>query len=949
MARKSKMKSPEKADSDFDSDEEVVVAVEVNEGDSTLLASSPLKRDGETVQLGNHVPILFPSPQLLEAEAADEELLDTPTANMGNAQSRDENIANVRALADELQTRHEGRTTRLSTGRLPRVSNGATNPPFRNPVVGIHAQRKLGAKNKGLESVYDLGESPDKPPPVKTSRAFEQAPQFSPNRVERKKAKQRREQPQAPLATEQGQEVDHQGLAEEAEPDESPTAGYQVSPAAAREIAGGDLNTQDERYRDFYPAGVVQRYQEEHAAAGAEVDVNKDGEDSDVEVEVEAAENEEGAEEEQVASAPRAVGRPKKRSSTRKPGRPRKSSEPTNLRRSPRHQKGSSKASNTYNLRTPTKDNRPAQQTPSKKSASQSVQKSKSARQKKRNENAVKDSNRRRSGEAVPDVEGQDNGEYQAHSEDDTGGAEDGADENLQEQPKDAPRPGTGSSKNRSRPPAGVPKVKKGRQGTQEEANRGKKRKLESGNEKAVEQPEDKRRRKENEAENLADGEQLARADADVESNLRRFFGQWLPLKNAFKKLDVVGCNIMAGVRLPPNRIPLKDKQVEAVVVLCREARKRFLELKDHTGNLDADHGPAELLDEIGRRIDGLRGLNDEYPTDFTNVRKSKGCYFHVIPGLVKLARIALLCYETMDKDDVPEGQIKITHLRIVYEFLELALRLNDTLGKKYPKPETNLHLVQPMREAVVHLRDIRLAFALEIQKHEHSVEQARTKQEEATQRALRLEQEERRGQQEAYIRRLREKWEKLHEERRWAEGGLVRRPKLEHLQIPDHSIEADQDGQPFERTEVFLPRVGPSPGLVDEAAAKEWSMVELNALCDGLKQYTGPNVFERIFRKYCSQGRELNRYNVTEIVTMAAKIREALIEDQRGKYGDVEAWISAVPVWTKGHQALGKENEDGDGVVNAGGDADGDTHGDANVGEDGDENGEVVHPATES
>ena len=134
---------------------------------------------------------------------------------------------------------------------------------------------------------------------------------------------------------------------------------------------------------------------------------------------------------------------------------------------------------------------------------------------------------------------------------------------------------------------------------------------------------------------------------------------------------------------------------------------------------------------------------------------------------------------------------------------------------------------------------------------------------------------------------------------------------KRQHLQIPDNLIDIDQNGYPFERTEVFQPRVGPPPGLMDEAAAQEWSLFELEALCDGLKRYAGARVFERIFRMYCRPMQVLNKYSVTEIVTIAADVREKLIQSQTEIDGQVEGWVKSIPVWTKGHHALGKENEE--------------------------------------
>jgi hypothetical protein len=73
--------------------------------------------------------------------------------------------------------------------------------------------------------------------------------------------------------------------------------------------------------------------------------------------------------------------------------------------------------------------------------------------------------------------------------------------------------------------------------------------------------------------------------------------------------------------------------------------------------------------------------------------------------------------------------------------------------------------------------------------------------------------------------------------------------------------------------------------------------------------------VYERIFWKYCRPKGELNKYSVTEIVVQAAALKEWLTEDQTKKYGNVEEWITAIPVWSKAYHGAGlQENEGGSG-----------------------------------
>ena len=401
---------------------------------------------------------------------------------------------------------------------------------------------------------------------------------------------------------------------------------------------------------------------------------------------------------------------------------------------------------------------------------------------------------------------------------------------------------------------------------------------------------------------------------SDRAARQRRLYGQWLAFQKVVKNLDLVGCSRRDDVIQPQINLELRDKDVKAVVDLCENAKERFSKLKDHSGGVEAEHGPAGVLNEIAERVDGLRGFKGEFPTNFENKKTSQSIYFHLIPELVKLVEHLVLCYEEMDNDDAPRDQITFGHLRIVNELIELIIELEATAESRYVRPNTNLTIVKPIHQGVaLPLHAIHRAFEKCIYDHDTRITEERRREDAAKDRAIRLEQEERRSRQQTRIHRLKTKWEKLHEERMWAEGGFIRPRKREHLQLPapENYFEVDQDGLHFERTEVFHPRVGPPPGLVDEATAKQWSLVELSTLCDGLKQYAGKMVFERIFRKFCGQGRELNRYNVTDIVTTAAGLREMLTKQQKDSYGDVEDWISSIPVWTKAHQALGKENED--------------------------------------
>ena len=126
----------------------------------------------------------------------------------------------------------------------------------------------------------------------------------------------------------------------------------------------------------------------------------------------------------------------------------------------------------------------------------------------------------------------------------------------------------------------------------------------------------------------------------------------------------------------------------------------------------------------------------------------------------------------------------------------------------------------------------------------------------------------------------------------------------------PKVQSESDQNGQPFERLQVFSSRIGPTFAKVEAAQALEWSSKELTALVHGLESYTGPNVFISIFRKHCQKNGALHQFNVTEIVSVAAMLKSHLTEVHEKENGVVQDWVKQIPDWTKG-QSFGKENDD--------------------------------------
>ena len=915
MARKSKVVSPEKTT-------QPESEVEDEEDDEWDFGPE----DGNDVDAASDGTALHPasdSPDILSGDT------DThypsgnaPVADMGTANSKEEVNTAIRATSKEIHRRNgsEPRAARKSTGKLQQVSSKARNPVYRNPVrSATTGQRRLGPTTTRQSDVYDpLAQSPVKLPPQK-ARWTEQQPQFSPRRTERKKTQQMsspaggvQQDASSPRRSKRVQETQVQEA-----PAKATTPARRKSSRKATQhdgdvqIAGDDVIT----YKDFFRDGLVQKHQDEDADAGAVND--NEGDNIDVADHVDDDSDGRPTTNAKKAGRPRKSTRAEKSGGSvetpspekRKVGRPKKRSaelEPGPSENTPRR---STRGRATLGDVDKAGAEVPVKRTRGKKAPSKSPQKSQPQRTAKTSAGRLQNRQRRRTQNTGEDQGDEDEVQDQAQtaSEDaeqiDLNGGlfvPDGVENPSPQRPKVTTRPVV-----LQREELGYSIGSDDEEEDQQSTSKTKKRP--AGKPAAKANTGVKRRKFGQEEDESAEPEAFASSGADR----RRWCGQWRQLQVVFRNLEDVGCNVHGGNVQPRNSIKLRDPDVIATIALCEKATKRFTALTDHSGQIEAGRDPANVLNEIRERIDGFCGTSDEFATDFKDSMKSTNIYSDLIPELVKLVQHAITCYEVIDADEVQEGQVTISHLRIVNGLVQLILDLANA-AKLYERPDTELRVVQPVHSGIaVPLRQIHKAFTQYMHNHDDAIRETRRREEEATQSALRLEQEERRDRQQARIREIRKKWEKLHDERMWAEGGIMSWKKREHLKIPDEHVEMDQNGLPFERTEVFLPRVGPPPGLVDEAARREWSMVELSSLCDGLKAYAGPNVFERIFRKYCPTGRELNRYNVTEIVATAAGVREKLIESQRNAYGNVEDWITSIPVWTKGHHALGKENED--------------------------------------
>ena len=886
---------------------------EVNEG-AMALSSQPSHAggDGITRHLGSDLPDVLPSSPSVQLQQDERD-------NMGAEQSREAYSKNIRHTAQQLRSDSQtADADRKMTGKLKRPSSS-----FAQSSRNRATARKLGTANGIRKSAYDLAGSPEK-----TLRPPKQPPNpnaFSPLR-QQKAQRQNEQTGQSPRRS--GRVRAQQGK-DEAE----------VRASGADRIVQAP-NSEDAIHRDFFPDAVVRQHVPDGTDANGGADM-----DEDVDVAVV-----DGADRTQQL----AQGQPTTEAVKRKPGRPPKNGQsakpPTASQKStaPRAAKETPKKQAAAGEGAPrlSQSSVPAQQQLAKlrfkndkskkaeveqeprnqsKEPEDSPERRKSARHSERlqdlrhrrdTEDAPSEPPASAGGEAEPEADAADE-EEELHAKPVTAKA-------VIVRPSDVPFSGNNQESENvndtGESSAQVTAAGKKRKASQNAANTAAKRRRRSASE-----------------DSECDTQDEPEGDEPSQPIGRRLWGQWSALKTIYENLNHVGCNTIDGERLMQNNIDLEDEDVADIKKLCTEAKKRYRSIRN--GSSDSDFEPANVLQQISQRIDGLRGRNEDFPTDFRNKAKTTEIYFHLIPALVKLIWRAATCYVAIDAEEAPNGEITMDHLANAQEIVQLTLDMEFAAKTLYKaRPDSSDAVVKPVHnEIAVPLTKVSHIFQRVLQRHQANVRATQRRQDEAEHRALQLEQEERRSRQAAELARIRQKWEGLHWERMACEGGIMRPAKAAHLRMPDTDLDEDYNGTPYHRVQLFQPRVGPPPGLVDRASQLLWTEGELRALEDGLMNYAGPMVFERLFREWCPRGRMLNGFNVTEIVTTAAMMRDAFVAQAELAGREVPGWVRGIPVWTKGHAGMGKEN---DGAVEA--EVDGDA-------EEGDDAGTVAAVASSS
>ncbi|GIZ39067.1 hypothetical protein CKM354_000245900 [Cercospora kikuchii] len=406
---------------------------------------------------------------------------------------------------------------------------------------------------------------------------------------------------------------------------------------------------------------------------------------------------------------------------------------------------------------------------------------------------------------------------------------------------------------------------------------------------------------------NDAGEESILEKEADI-----RLLGHHESLKAVFKRAKLVEkCGELESM----------DKEIRKMQRFCLEFVKALNEHRDRPEDVELLSDPPEQFQTIASDIRMLCSKDPARPVNLKSALKSHNIYLRLMPALIRILFALVECYQAVDADTAPfERSVTIKHLETITKFIAMFLELN-TGAKQFIRPDTQLTAVQPFDRSIVPpLKSMQETFRRHIKDHEeHQISLALNRREK-----LRLEAEERAEAEEKAEKtkweKLETKWTRLHEERYRSDEPIKTVAKRAHLRQPTSSFpEEDHNGHPFERLEVFRPRVGPPPALIEKAKQQSWPEESYAALMKGLQMWSGDVlIFERIFRMFCGRNGALNGFNVTEIVVMAALIREHL-----EKTVDVDGerewwWVKGIPDWTRVHTVLemleGSGGGDGEG-----------------------------------
>ncbi|KXT07892.1 hypothetical protein AC579_1631 [Pseudocercospora musae] len=401
-----------------------------------------------------------------------------------------------------------------------------------------------------------------------------------------------------------------------------------------------------------------------------------------------------------------------------------------------------------------------------------------------------------------------------------------------------------------------------------------------------------------------------------------RFLGQWPVLKKMFSVVRNRSRRSKNGKNRDTGNVNIEDDVAEALDA-CWQAKRGLKRLRDTVHDTARNHDTPRELKHLMEKINILCGKDPRSQADLSNENMAMCIYIHLIDRLVDLLRHMLFCYYEIDQgESVLASDMSLEHTRTCTQTMNMILEVGRG-AKKYKLTSAAKRLKKSVeRDTLLPLSRVAKSFAACVTNiaRQQQLQEAQAQEREQREQYLLERQREREERRERdQYEDLRKKWGILHSERRRAEGGCLTVAKQRHLQYKESEPEFDQNGNLFERVEVFRSRApGPSPAAIAQIRAgktfRPWSNEALLALVEGLKRWSNDEemVFTRIIREHCRRGGLLVDRNVTEIVVAAADLKELLSRSQEQSDGYVQEWVRKIPLWTEPRSLLkpiGQEN----------------------------------------
>ena len=419
----------------------------------------------------------------------------------------------------------------------------------------------------------------------------------------------------------------------------------------------------------------------------------------------------------------------------------------------------------------------------------------------------------------------------------------------------------------------------------------------------------------------VAENELSEDSESDGEVDAYALGRQYLTIKNICQRTLPLIDGIGDGEEL--------DGHIEDIRSVCRSFRITLSQLREDPDDLELLPELPVALGLIQNEVETLCGEDAERD----NHLQSCSIYYCLIPALVRVLWSLIRCYKALDSSEDTDGiSVTIPHMIIIQRLVSTINRLGEK-AKLYVRPDTELAVVQPVTNGVLEpLKRVTIRLQRAVVEYENRQQEKVRAQHERARKAAELAELQERAEEAARLaeeheqvreaaelaeakaqaekarwQNLEKKWDDLHAKRRRCDcSGVMTSAKRTHLkttdflQQPRPRPEIDQDGNTFTRLEVFRPRMGLPPAIVDRVRSQTWPKRSQQALVAGLMKWAGdPLVFERIFSAYCWRHEPLHDYNVSEIVIKAAQLKQVLEEDCDTDSEDWW-WVSRIPDWTK-------------------------------------------------